>query len=63
MICVVTADRTGRGCVEGVGVGLVTNDPGSLLTAFQIEVAQLFFSLPASDGFYWLGEGPCWRKA
>jgi hypothetical protein len=63
MICVVTADRTGRGCVEGVGGGLVTNDPGSLLTAFQIEVAQLFFSLPASDGFYWLGEGPCWRKA
>jgi len=35
----------------------VTDDPGSLLTAFQIEVAQLFFSLPASDGFLLAGGG------
>ena len=35
----------------------MTDDPGSLLTAFQIEVAQLFFSLPASDGFLLAGGG------
>jgi hypothetical protein len=35
----------------------VTDDPGSLLTAFQIEVAQLFFSLPASGGFLLAGGG------
>jgi hypothetical protein len=40
----------------------VTDDQGSLLTAFQIEVAQLFFGLPASGGSFSLGEGPCWRK-
>ena len=35
----------------------MTDGPGSLLTAFQIEVAQLFFSLPASDGFLLAGGG------
>jgi len=35
----------------------VAGDPGSLLTAFQIEVAQLFFSLPASGGFLLAGGG------
>jgi hypothetical protein len=35
----------------------VTDDPGSLLTAFQIEVAHLFFSLPASNGFLLAGGG------
>ena len=35
----------------------MTDDPGSLLTAFQIEVAQLFFSLPASGGFLLAGGG------
>ena len=36
---------------------VVTDDPGSLLTSFQIEVAQLFFSLPASGGFLLAGGG------
>jgi hypothetical protein len=35
----------------------VTDDPGSLLTDFQIDVAQLFFSLPASGGFLLAGGG------
>lgn len=35
----------------------MTDDQGSLLTAFQIEVAQLFFSLPASGGFLLAGGG------
>ena len=35
----------------------MTDDPGSLLTDFQIEVAQLFFSLPASGGFLLAGGG------
>ena len=35
----------------------MAGDPGSLLTAFQIEVAQLFFSLPASGGFLLAGGG------
>jgi hypothetical protein len=35
----------------------VTEDPGSLLTAYQLEVAQLFFSLPASGGFLLAGGG------
>jgi hypothetical protein len=34
------------------------------LTAFQVEVAQLFFGLAASDGFLLaLGEGRCSRRA
>jgi hypothetical protein len=45
------------GASEVVGGGLVTDDPGSLLAAFKIEVAQLFFSLPASDGFLLAGAG------
>lgn len=32
-------------------------DSGSLLTAFQIEVAHLFFGLPVSDGFLLAGGG------
>lgn len=32
-------------------------DRASLLTAFQIEVAQLFFGLPASEGFLLAGGG------
>ncbi len=28
---------------------------GSALTAFQVDVAQLFFALPASDGFLLAG--------
>jgi hypothetical protein len=35
----------------------VIDEPGGLLTAFQIEVAQLFFSLPASGGFLLAGGG------
>jgi hypothetical protein len=35
----------------------VAGDPHSFLTAFQIEVAQLFFSLPASGGFLLAGGG------
>ena len=41
---------------------LVIDEPGGLLTAFQIEVAQLFFTLPASGGFLLAGEEHCWRK-
>ena len=37
-------------------------DRASLLTAFQIEVARLFFGLPASEGFLLAGEGHCLRK-
>lgn len=33
----------------------MTDDPGSLLTDFQIEVAQLCSSLPASGGFLLAG--------
>ncbi len=33
------------------------DEPGGRLTAFQIEVAQLFFSLPASGGFLLAGGG------
>lgn len=39
------------------GGRVVTDDQGSLLTAFQVEVAQLFFSLPASGGFLLAGGG------
>ena len=35
----------------------MTDDPANLLTDFQIEVAHLFFSLPASDGFLLAGRG------
>jgi hypothetical protein len=35
----------------------VTDDAAGLLTDFQIEVAHLFFSLPASDGFLPAGGG------
>jgi hypothetical protein len=35
----------------------VTDEQGSVLTAFQIEVAQLFFSLPASESFLLAGGG------
>ena len=40
----------------------MTDDPANLLTDFQIEVAHLFFSLPASDGFLLAGGGHYWRK-
>jgi hypothetical protein len=29
------------------------------LTAFQLEVARLFFGLPESKGSCWPGERPC----
>jgi hypothetical protein len=32
---------------------------GSALTEFQVEVAQAFFALPASDGFLLAGEQRC----
>jgi len=35
----------------------VTDDPDSRLTAFQLEVSQLFFSLPASESFLLAGGG------
>lgn len=35
----------------------MAKDPDSWLTAFQVEVAQLFFSLPASSGFLLAGGG------
>lgn len=35
----------------------MADDPGGLLTSFQIEVARLFFSLPASGGFLLAGGG------
>jgi hypothetical protein len=35
----------------------VTDGPDSRLTGFQIEVAQLFFSLPASESFLLAGGG------
>jgi Nucleotidyl transferase AbiEii toxin, Type IV TA system len=35
----------------------VTADPDSRLTVFQLEVAQLFFSLPASESFLLAGGG------
>lgn len=41
----------------------MTDDPGSLLTAFQIEVAQMFLACRRAAGSCSPGEGPCWRKA
>jgi hypothetical protein len=35
----------------------VLDDQATLLTAFQVEIAQLFFNLPASDGFLLAGGG------
>ena len=29
------------------------------LPAFQLEVARVFFALPASKGFFWPVEQPC----
>lgn len=36
---------------------MVVDEPGGRLTAFQVEVARLFFSLPASGGFLLAGGG------
>lgn len=52
-----TTDRTDPCCVGHVRGRVVTDDRGGPLTAFQIEVAQLFFSLPASGGFLLAGGG------
>lgn len=35
----------------------MTDDSDTLLTAFQVEVARLFFGLPASGGFLLAGGG------
>jgi hypothetical protein len=32
------------------------------LSVFQLEVARLFFALPASQGFCWQEEQPCSRS-
>src|SRR5437899_1858902 len=54
---VVTIDR-GKSWPSGRrGCGLVADDPETLLTDFQVQVAQLFFSLAASDGFLLAGGG------
>jgi hypothetical protein len=37
-------------------------DSASPLTAVQIELARLFFGLPASEGFLLSGEGHCLHK-
>jgi hypothetical protein len=53
----VTTDRTDPRGVGRVRGHVVVDGSGSLLTAFQIEVAQLLFSLPASGGFLLAGGG------
>ncbi|WP_375478746.1 hypothetical protein [uncultured Jatrophihabitans sp.] len=41
---------------------MVVDEPGGRLTAFQVEVARLFFTCPRAADFCWLGEAHCWRK-
>jgi hypothetical protein len=53
----VATDRTDPRRVGRVRAREVTDDPGSLLTAYQIEIAKLFFSLPASGGSLLAGGG------
>ncbi len=59
---VVAADRTGPSLSRCTGRGVVDGTDGGRLTAFQVQVAQLFFGLPASEGFCWLGEERCSRR-
>ena len=54
----VAGDRSGpRRRLRSVGRGVVDEISSSWLTDFQVEVAQLFFALPASDGFLLAGGG------
>jgi hypothetical protein len=38
---------------------MTADESHSELTAFQLEVARMFFALPASNGFLLAGEQPC----
>jgi hypothetical protein len=51
----VTADRSGPRRVGRAGGGVTGNGSQGRLTEFQVEVAQLFFSLAASGGFLLAG--------
>jgi hypothetical protein len=41
---------------------MAAGESESVLSAFQLEVARLFFALPASQGFLLAGEQPCSRS-
>jgi hypothetical protein len=49
------------GFERGRGV-MAAGDRKPDLSAFQMEVARLFFALPASQGFLLAGERPCSRS-
>lgn len=51
----VAADRADPWRRGRTGCGVTASDPQGWLTEFQVEVAQLFFGLPASDGFLLAG--------